>query len=80
MRAFLRSQLATEFQTASTIYKCHCYSHHIPPTYSYLSTILWEAYGVAIFVSVICVVVGVYMLWDNGVDADMSYRGIEEAD
>jgi hypothetical protein len=37
---------------------------------------LWEAYGVAIFVSAICIVVGAYMLWDNGVDADMSFSQV----
>jgi hypothetical protein len=47
-----------------------------PATYSYSSTVLWEAYGAAIFVSVICIVVGAYMLWDNGVDADMSFSQV----
>jgi hypothetical protein len=44
-----------------------------PAMYSYSSTVLWEAYGVAIFVSAICIIVGAYMLWDNGVDVDMLF-------
>jgi hypothetical protein len=31
---------------------------------------------VAIFVSVMCIVVGAYMLWDNGVNADMSFSQV----
>ena len=47
-----------------------------PATYSYSSTVLWEAYGVAILVSAICIGIGAYMLWDNGVDADMSFSQV----
>jgi hypothetical protein len=47
-----------------------------PATYSYSTAVLWEAYGVAIFVSAMCIVVGAYMLWDNGVNADMSFSQV----
>jgi hypothetical protein len=47
-----------------------------PATYSYDAVVLWEAYGIAILVSAICIGIGGYMLWDNGVDADMSFSQV----
>jgi hypothetical protein len=47
-----------------------------PPRYSYNRTVLWEAYATAIGVSAICILIGAYMLWDNGIAADMSFAQV----
>jgi hypothetical protein len=40
--------------------------------FEYEPELLWIAYGPALGVVLICLVVGCYMLWRNGVEADMS--------
>jgi hypothetical protein len=47
-----------------------------PATYAYDRVVFWEAYAAAIGVSAVCVAIGIYMLLDNGVDADTSFSQI----
>lgn len=44
--------------------------------YSYSARILWESYGACLIVSTLCVLFGSFMLFRNGIDADMSFSQI----
>ena len=43
------------------------------PQYCYSSTTLWEINGIGLGVSLLAVLAGCYMLYDNSVDGDMSF-------
>ena len=45
-----------------------------PPLYEFSVATLWEIYGSALAVSVVCIAVGCYMLAQNGVDAEIRHQ------
>lgn len=47
-----------------------------PTLYSYSASTLWLIYGVALTVSTLCVAFGCFMLFRNGVDADLSFSQV----
>jgi hypothetical protein len=47
-----------------------------PARYSYSPSVLWTFYSVAIACSILCVCLGCYMLYNNGVHAEMSFSQI----
>lgn len=47
-----------------------------PTLYNYSSRTLWIIYGISLGVSALCVIYGSFMLFTNGVDADLSFSQV----